>query len=551
MQKDVIYIDVEDDITAIIGKVKASKQKIVALVPPKRIGVLQSAVNLRLLERASGQAGKKLVLISNNPSLLALAAGAKIPVAKNLQSKPELGEIAALDIDDGEDIIDGSELPIGDHVKTAEAPESAVPASAAAAAASVLNDSPVPNTDELPKATPPAKGEAPAKARVKKGTKIPDFNKFRKRIMIGVLALALLIPFLIWAIVFAPRATILISAKTTEHSLKNEVALSTTASTAAEKATMRASEQQVQKPATLSFAATGSKDVGTKAKGTARFSTQDIDNLGMTIPAGTTLTANGGSTYTTDAAVTFTLQNYRGTNVGITASANGEKFNGATGSLAGAPAGVRVSVADATSGGTDKVIKVVTADDIAKAKDQLITQNNEAVRQQLAAQFDKNTIALKETLASNADGLNSSPGQDQESSNGQATLSGTLTYTMLGVARSEIKSYLESGFDKVAKEQKDQRVYDAGSSKAVLADAKKTDTGYTVALSATGKIGPQINDAEIKAAAAGKRYGDVQSSLTSIQGVRDVDVKFSPFWVSKVPDDPKRITIQFRLDESK
>ena len=55
MNKDVIYIDVEDDITAIISKVKASKEKIVALVPPKRVGVLQSAVNLHLLSRG-GQA---------------------------------------------------------------------------------------------------------------------------------------------------------------------------------------------------------------------------------------------------------------------------------------------------------------------------------------------------------------------------------------------------------------------------------------------------------------------------------------------------------------
>ena len=30
MQKDVIYIDVEDDITAIIGKIKAAEHEIVA-----------------------------------------------------------------------------------------------------------------------------------------------------------------------------------------------------------------------------------------------------------------------------------------------------------------------------------------------------------------------------------------------------------------------------------------------------------------------------------------------------------------------------------------
>jgi hypothetical protein len=51
MNKDVIYIDVDDDVTAIIGKIKKAKEKIVAIVPPKRAGTLQSAVNIRLLDR--------------------------------------------------------------------------------------------------------------------------------------------------------------------------------------------------------------------------------------------------------------------------------------------------------------------------------------------------------------------------------------------------------------------------------------------------------------------------------------------------------------------
>ena len=47
MKKDVIYIDIEDDITTIIEKVKEAATSIVALVPPKRVGVLQSIVNLK------------------------------------------------------------------------------------------------------------------------------------------------------------------------------------------------------------------------------------------------------------------------------------------------------------------------------------------------------------------------------------------------------------------------------------------------------------------------------------------------------------------------
>ena len=114
MKKDIIYIDVEDDITAIIGKVKGASEKIVALVAPKSVGVLQSAVNLRLLARAAKQANKRLVLITSNPALTALAAAAQLPIAKNLQSKPEIAQIPALDIDDGDDIIDGAQLPVGE-----------------------------------------------------------------------------------------------------------------------------------------------------------------------------------------------------------------------------------------------------------------------------------------------------------------------------------------------------------------------------------------------------------------------------------------------------
>ena len=48
--KDVIYIDVDDEITSIISKLQESSGKIVALVLPKRAVVLQSIVNLKLLK---------------------------------------------------------------------------------------------------------------------------------------------------------------------------------------------------------------------------------------------------------------------------------------------------------------------------------------------------------------------------------------------------------------------------------------------------------------------------------------------------------------------
>ena len=90
MNKDVIYIDVEDDITTIISKIKASKERIIALVPPRRIGVLQSAVNIRLLARAATSADKRIVLITNDSVLAGLAATAKILLQKRFRASQKL-----------------------------------------------------------------------------------------------------------------------------------------------------------------------------------------------------------------------------------------------------------------------------------------------------------------------------------------------------------------------------------------------------------------------------------------------------------------------------
>ncbi|MBX4201635.1 hypothetical protein KW803_01935, partial [Candidatus Saccharibacteria bacterium] len=91
--KDVIYVDVDDEITSIIDKVENSPEKVVALVLPKRAASLQSTVNMKLLARSAKTAGKNPVLITSESSLMPLAGVAGLHVAKNLQSKPEIPDL--------------------------------------------------------------------------------------------------------------------------------------------------------------------------------------------------------------------------------------------------------------------------------------------------------------------------------------------------------------------------------------------------------------------------------------------------------------------------
>jgi hypothetical protein len=143
----------------------------------------------------------------------------------------------------------------------------------------------------------------------------------------------------------------------------------------------------------------------------------------------------------------------------------------------------------------------------------------------------------------------SAPAVGQEAT--KAKLTTELTYSMMGVAESELTKYLDEAVKEEIIDQPNQRVYDNGTKAASFTDFVAEATGGKVRLVANGKVGPQIKDDEIKEKVKGKQYGDIQADIGAIQGVDDVDTKFWPFWVQSVPNDTKRITIEFKLNEQK
>lgn len=550
MNKDVIYIDVDDDVTAIIGKIKKAKEKIVAVVPPKRAGTLQSAVNLRLLDRMAKADKKQLVLITNNAGLIALAANSQIPVAKNLQSKPEIAEITAIAIDEGDDIIDGADLPVGDHagsikVKDGTRPTSTAVRSDVIDSIDVDGDNGV--TEELPIATAAAYGARKATKSSKAKVKIPNFDKFRKRLFLGIGGGVLLIALLIWMFVFAPAATIIVTAATTPSPVSATVKLGGTAATDYKTGVVKSISQTDKKDETLSFDATGTKDLGTPASGTVTFMTDSISALGTVIPSGTKLTSSSGSTFTTNAAVTMTINNYTGANVGITATDNGTSYNGATGSVSGAPSGVSGTIATATAGGTSKIVKVPSQADIDQATGQLVGQSTDAEKKSLAAKFTNGEKVIESSFTIDRAPATSSPAINTESTDGKATLTISTTYTIYAIASAELESYLNSSLNAQITDATHQKIYDSGIKNAGLSSFTNQGGVMMVTVTATGQIGPKIDEDQIKNQVKGKIYGEVQSTLQSINGIQNVDVKFSYFWVRTVPNNTNKINIQFQV----
>jgi hypothetical protein len=101
--------------------------------------------------------------------------------------------------------------------------------------------------------------------------------------------------------------------------------------------------------------------------------------------------------------------------------------------------------------------------------------------------------------------------------------------------------------DAKAKDMNQQKVYDYGLSEATLTNYTRTDekSPASVTLFATGKIGPDIDMEKAKREVAGKKPMEITESLKRVNGVVDVNAKLSPFWVSSVPKNVKKIELKF------
>lgn len=551
MNKDVIYIDVDDDVTAIIGKIKKSKEKIVAIVPPKRAGALQSAVNLRLLDRMAKTQKKKFVLVTSNPALVALAANASIPVAKNLQSKPEIAEVPALVVDEGDDIIDGSELPVGDHAGTVPVSDNTADSRSDAIESLDIDGEKVAGTAA---GTAFGRGVSKKVAAARSKVNIPNFDKFRKRLFLGIGGGVLLIALLIWMFVFAPAATVVITAKTSPAPVSATVKLGGTAATDFKTGVIKSVSQQIKKDISVDFDATGQEDIGNKATGTLKVT--KLSQSDQAVPAGSRFTASGGLVFLTQTAVTvpasvpcFPTFCAQSVDVAVTAEKAGTNYNNVSGSATG-PSGTTGTFNSPTSGGTSKIAKVVSASDIERAQGALIGQSTDNDKKDLIKLFTGGEKVIDSSFTVDRAAGTSVPAVNQEApASGKAKLTVPTTYTIYAIPKADLETYLNASLKEQVDNENTQRVYNTGIDKASLGNFKKDGETITVTVTATGQIGPKIDEAAIKEQVKGKIYGEVQSSLEAIDGVQEVDVQFSFFWVRSVPNDTNKIRIEFKIED--
>jgi len=263
------------------------------------------------------------------------------------------------------------------------------------------------------------------------------------------------------------------------------------------------------------------------------------------------LTSSGGLKFVTDNSVTITISNYTGAPTTVTASENGAKFNAATGAMSGAPSNISANLTGPTSGGTDKNVKVVTASDVQRAKEQLVSEGTDQIESDLKSSFEGDVTIFGNSFKTDYKDVVSSPAIGAEVTGDTAKLTGSVVYRMYGVEKAEMNDFLDQYLKNELKNNPDQQVYDNGAADASFQDDEVKGDTISATLIDSAAIGPKIDENDVKEQSRGKKFGAIQEDIESIQGVENVEVNFFPFWVSTVPNDVAKIKVEFKLDEQK
>ncbi len=549
--KDTIYIDIDDEITAIIDKLGQSEHKIVALVLPKRATVLQSIVNMKLLKRSADAKNKKIVLITSEASLLPIAGAVKVHVAKTMQSKPIIPP-APQTLSDDIQADDNEELQQDEDEDEAGLDASQSVGSLAAASAVSKDDEETIELDEDLEDIDAVKDDSKKSKKKSNKKKIPNFDTFRKRLLIGGgIFVGLIVLFFIFNTIL-PKAKIVI--KSDSISVNTDVPF--TANTAftsfdADAGKVPATKKDVSKTDSTKVPATGQKNIGDKATGTVTLKNCAKVDGAFTIPAGTVLTT-GASSFSVNETTLLPSSTFSGTNtcttagktVNVTSTAAGDQYNisgGRTFAVSGV-ASITGIDSSAMSGGTNKLVSVVSDQDVETAKQKIADKSKDSATTDLKQQFSNDDLFLiPESITSSAANVTATPKVGEEAS--EVTVSSTTVYTGLGVKESYLNTLVENSAKKQIDTTK-QAISDNGLSKAIFRlEDKKSATDQRFRVQSTVSTGTQIDQEALKKEIAGKKKGDVQDLIGKLPGVKDVNVSYSPFWVYKTPSKPSKITI--------
>lgn len=593
---EVIYLEPDDDIASVIGRIKEIDADGVSLMVPRGGTIAQSVVNLKLIKREIENQNKIISLVTNDKISRNLASQVGVTVYSSVSeakaAKPVRPKQIEMEEIGGDEVIEAatpeeiaaSGFTVNRYDKESEEAPLESPAAEDAA------------KEELPSAEPEeeiimpeAKEQKPEPKEAsepivisnsssserppeKKPEIAPAFQPkagpkkigSRKKPLIIIVS-SFLVVALVLSYLFLPHATAMVTLASDDFAKKYEFTVDKAATEVnANDAILPAEEKSTQGELSKEYDATGSKDAGTKAGGEIVFynaysstdqqtvpdgsvvssqGLQFVVNGAVTIPVATTALINGKQVITPGQAKGKIIAQNAGAQYNLTPSKYTiESFSGDK------RMNIYGQTTAALSGGTTKTVKIVSADDIKKAKDalgsELTTQLSDTIQAELTKASNK---FLNSTVAGEEISFEPSAKEGDEAEKFTAKLA--LKITGLSFSESALRNLI---VDKVDKEIGENKMIINPNDAALTYDVVSYDKEkLLVKMTAdfSGKIGHKIDTASVRNNIKYKKYGSAKDYLSNLEGVQDVDLRVWPSVFARTPILASRITINFGYAE--
>ena len=356
---DLVYLDVDDEITSAAARIRATEAERITLVLPYGSRLATSRINFRLLAREATERGKRLEIVCADATARALAAAAGLPVHASVAAYEARDEPGT-----GEPSTNGSDAP------SAGAQDAVAATTAQLALPELAGDESPTAAITLPRRSSPrvplvGPSRPPIQPRVAVAAGVG--------VVVAVLILGLL------ALQLLPAATIVLHPRSQGVGPVSLTVEARPDVLQPDTANLAIPAQRFTFPleASDTFTATGTKAVDTKATGNVTFTNYDT-SAGNRIPAGSIVSTKDGIDFATlddvivPASPIFPFPPSK-SSVGVEAVKPGPSGNVDADTITVVPRTenkhlLDVTNEDPTRGGAHEDRTVVSADDIANAQ---------------------------------------------------------------------------------------------------------------------------------------------------------------------------------------
>lgn len=559
----IVYLETDEEITSVIDKIKKITSEDIILFFPKRAILIKSIVNLKLLKRQIDLLKKNVLIVTNDETGINLAKKSGFKISRTLEKKENLEKVMfnddrpKVDIkkflsEDKEMKKDKSDYDLGsnrDFLSVSSDKENFKE-----------DDNQQKKTffDFLKGKKDGAKKKRLAKKSRKEGiVLLPSFG-------VKSFLIFCLVSFIIAGIIFffvLPKATISVVPKTEPYSGDLEVLASKEVKKADyDNRIIPGEVKNIEiKSQKKKFEATGEKDAGEKAKGEitvfnnyssesqilvalTRFQSQGkkFYSLSETTVPGAKI--EGGKTIAGQAKVL------------VEAEKSGEDYNIGSSNfiIPGLPEIKQKNIFGKSeisfSGGTSKKIKIVSEDNLNKAKESLLEEVFKKGLEDLKSQFPKDKIFIESIAQKEIIEVNTNGEINKEMDNFEMELKGNIWVMQLN--KDDLKNVVFSNLNKNIPKEKffiDQDIQEGISYENQNFDFGNGKLSFKMHI--IKLVAWKLDDEMIKKSIKGKTSDEAKKYILETANVEELSISFWPFWVKKTPQIEKKIRIV--LDTSK